>query len=209
MKTLLNVNRDNIGNRKVIKQVKIPEDDIGNKAIFTQAAKILPDNIGNIKYKFEHHPNEQIKREGTYIQNYIENKITNPKSFTNKIINAEHSQTDQTIKKEKVSPEKTNKSLLKLFEVNQNISDENKFSTAPEKKLVELEYTLKKLLKTGGLVDDTRISVEQEEKTPFLHAVINEPIFKNNDLALSALNFLVDKILNKATNDRVKIKISS
>lgn len=209
MKTLLNLNRDGIGNKKTIKCIKIPEDNIGNKTTFTQVNRILPDNVGNIKNKFEHRPNEPIKKEGIYTQNYSENRAVSTKHFTNKIANKESLQTDPAVKKEKIALEKTNKSLLKLFEINQNTSDEYKFSKTPERKFTELEYTLKKLLKTGGLTADMKISVDQKEETPFLHAIINEPIFKNNDLALAALNFLVNKILNKTVNDRIKIKISS
>lgn len=204
MKTLLNPDSDSIGNKKTIKCNKMPDDNIGNKAIFTSISKIVPDNIGNIKYQFKQHTKKQILKNA---KNYNENTTHNEDHV--EILHKKVLQTNSNIKKEKIPPEKTNKTLLKLFEINQSNISEQKFSQTPEKKIIELEHTLRNFLKAGKLVTDLKILVEQKDEIPALHAILNEPIFKNNNLALAALNFLISKIINKTTNERIKIKISN
>ena len=61
---------------------------------------------------------------------------------------------------------------------------------------------------TGELDDLAReLIAEQDGDQPFVSVLLQTPLFKNDELPLAALNFLVNKIVNRVPTDRIRLGI--
>jgi hypothetical protein len=101
----------------------------------------------------------------------------------------------------------TDKRLRRLFEFDEDDRVEYTLTSTPEEKRVQAELALKTIFETGAVVAEITASVEESETKTSVSVLVNSPVFKSGELPLAALNFLVNKIVNRLPNDRIRLVV--
>lgn len=204
---------DGVGNRRSNKEVKTLQDDIGNHLEISRTNENTPDNLGN---SIDVAPTHQLSgithrkksdaaplvRMGRYLVGGVNPAVAGlahlvPALPTPSLSHPQtHSQSSQVDKR-----------LRRLFEFDDDDRIEYTLSSTPEEKRAQTELTLKTIFETAQLPTEFTVSLEQSETKSSVLVVIHSPVFKTGELPLAALNFLVNKIVNRLPIDRIRLTV--
>lgn len=208
--------RDNIGNHKSSKELKIQPDNIGNCLNVNFEPSLIPDNIGNSielapthnfnREYFKKGDQQNIQRVGKYLVGGVNPAVT-PEliNFTN-----QHRYNSEPLSgsNKKMNQIQSEKRLKKLFEFDDDERVEYVLTSAPEIKQKQIEYILKKIFSINTELK-TKITshIEKINEKLILVVKIKTLLFKDRELSFSALCFLVNKILNRNKLDRIRVSM--
>ncbi len=105
------------------------------------------------------------------------------------------------------SNHQSDKRLRRLFEFEEDDRVEYTLSSTPEEKRLQAEQVVKKIFEAGQLPTEITTTLEQSETRSSVLVSIKTPLFKTGELPLAALNFLVNKIVNRLPADRIRLVV--
>ena len=206
---------DSVGNRRTNKDTRINNDDIGNHLEILRSNENTPDNLGN---SIDVAPTHQLSgvthrkksdaaphvRMGRYLVGGV-----NPV-----VAGLSHLIPETPTEAPKTSPgqqqptaAQSDKRLKRLFEFEDDDRIEYTLTSTPEEKRVHAEQVVKKIFEAGQLPTEIEATLEQTEIRSSIVVSIKTPVFKTGELPLAALNFLVNKIVNRLPTDRIRLAV--
>ena len=203
---------DGVGNRKSQKETQIPHDAIGNYTGPEERAHEIPDNLGNsidsapthqlnsaYRKKSEQAPHQRMGR-------YIIGGVNPVVAGLSHLIPAEAPA--QQAEKPGDKQDKNDKRLKRLFDFDDEGSAEFTLTSTPEEKRAQTELALKTIFEAAESTADIAVTLDSSNDKPIVSATLKSALFKPEELPTAALGFLVNKIVNKMPNDRIRLTLS-
>ncbi len=111
--------------------------------------------------------------------------------------------------------ESAERRLKRLFDFDEDDRFEYVLSSDPEQKRLAAQETVKSILeKSGRLAEVTSILLKNESRLSVLVVMdekrsdnMDKPLFVRGSVELTALNFIVNKIVNRYPNDRIRLAV--
>lgn len=205
---------DSVGNRRLSKDIRLPNDDVGNLIDIAKLSDFVHDNLGN---SIDVAPTHQLSgithrkksdaaplvRMGRYIMGGV-----NPT-----VAGLAHLMPAETPKapdnNSGTSAAQSDKRLRRLFEFEDDDRIEYTLTSTPEEKRLQTELVLKTIFEAAGSSAEISSSIEASETKSIVRALVNSPVFKTGELSLATLNFLVNKIVNRLPADRIRLSVGT
>ncbi len=204
---------DGVGNRKSQKEIQIPHDGIGNYISSEERAYEIPDNLGNsidsapthqlnsaYRKKSEQAPHQRMGR-------YIIGGVNPVVAGLSHLIPVE--QPAQQAEKPADKQDKNDKRLKRLFDFDDEGNAEFTLTSTPEEKRAQAELALQTIFEAASSSADITVTLDSANDKPSVLATVKSTLFKPEELPTAALGFLVNKIVNKMPNDRIRLALSS
>ena len=102
------------------------------------------------------------------------------------------------------------KKAKRLFDFDNEGRFEYKLKSDPEEKRETAEDLIAQIMRLGGLANQVKASLVGNEKFPHVMVTIQEEgetVFHKGSSALLSLNFLVNKIVNRYPDDRIRLAV--
>lgn len=203
---------DGVGNRRSNKEIRIPNDNVGNHLEIFRTNENTPDNLGN---SIDIAPTHQLSgithrkkadaaplvRMGRYLVGGV-----NPAVAGLAHLIPEEAPIPQQRPQNQEAPQ-VDKRLRRLFEFDEDDRVEYTLTSTPEEKRAQAELAMKTIFEAGELKAEIFTTLEQSETKTSVNVLVNSPVFKAGDLPLAALNFLVNKIVNRLPSDRIRLSV--
>ncbi|MES2504348.1 MAG: hypothetical protein V4534_05660 [Myxococcota bacterium] len=212
---------DGGGNRRSVKDLKVPYDGIGNQLEHGGQIHYAPDNVGNsIDSAPTHHLSSVTRKKsehaapqrlGRYLAGGVNPLVVaglshlNPDNNPAVVTGAEAAPTPRPVSNQA----QNDKRLRRLFEFDEDDRAEYSLTSTPEEKCAQIEQTVKKLFDLGHAPVELTCHVEQVNEKPFVSVAVKTPLFKNDEISMAALNFLVNKMVNRAHSDRIRLAVKA
>lgn len=210
---------DSVGNRRSIKDIRVPNDDIGNHLEIFRTNENTPDNLGN---SVDIAPTHQLSgityrkksdavplvRMGRYLVGGVNPAVAGLAHLIPEppVQEAPAQASAQT----PAGPGPgTDKRLRRLFEFDEDDRVEYTLTSTPEEKRAQAELAVKTIFEAGGLAAGITATLEQSETKTSVSVTVDSPVFKTGELPLAALNFLVNKIVNRLPSDRIRLVVKT
>ncbi|MEI6805325.1 MAG: hypothetical protein WCK49_02325 [Myxococcaceae bacterium] len=205
---------DSVGNRRSIKDIRIPNDDVGNHLEVFRTNENTPDNLGN---SVDIAPTHQLSgityrkksdaaplvRMGKYLVGGVNPAVA---GLAHLIPEPPAPPAPQENSGAPAAPA-TDKRLRRLFEFDEDDRVEYTLSSTPEEKRAQAESAVNTIFETGSLTAEITATLEESEEKSSVLVLVNSPVFKTGELPLAALNFLVNKIVNRLPSDRIRLAV--
>lgn len=217
MKTYQGINPgDSVGNRRSTKETKLINDDIGNHLEILRSNENTPDHIGNsIDSAPTHllsgvtHRRKSDTAPHVRMGRYLVGGVNPMVAGLSHLI--PETPEENPVQKSNPTPQSSNhqseKRLRRLFEFEEDDRVEYTLSSTPEEKRLQAEQVVKKIFEAGQSHAEITTTLEQSETKTSVIASIKTPLFKTGELPLAALNFLVNKIVNRLPSDRIRLAV--
>lgn len=225
---------DNVGNRKTFREVRVPADDIGNRSESIQRFEFVRDDIGNSVHEAPTHlqsgvlvgidgkarkPKDAMhQRMGRYVVGGVNPLVAgNPGLITTEEPPSPRPQAQkagpqaQTHNKPDQKADGNERWLRKLLEFDEDERSEFTLKSDPVQKADQAKQALAEILTRGGLLAQVDAQVLTEKNVPVLKLHFEESqasrVFVEGKLEMIALNFLVNKIVNRYPDDRIRLSV--
>ncbi len=210
---------DNIGNRRSFREFKVPADDVGNRKDISSREQFLPDDLGNSIDIAPTHMQSGVlgavdgrrnrRREDPYAPRagrYLVGGV-NP-TVSGQIVPPVPSQ-------ERNSPPATKPSggARRVFEFDEDDRFDYILKSDPEQKRKVAEDAVRTILERAGLNATVNAVLLKEDERSGVMVLVDEVAGDQNhalgrsDHELIALNFLVNKIVNRYPDDRIRLAV--
>jgi hypothetical protein len=211
---------DSIGNRRSNKEIRISNDDVGNQLEISRTHDHIPDNLGN---SIDIAPTHQLSgithrkksdaaplvRMGRYLVGGVNPAVAGLAHLIPEEAPATPRTQNQEAGSASASGPGVDKRLKRLFEFDEDDRAQYTLTSTPEEKRAQAELALKTIFEAGELQAEITTTLEQSEDKSSVHILVNSPVFKTGDLPLAALNFLVNKIVNRLPTDRIRLSVKA
>lgn len=211
---------DSVGNRRSSKEIRIPNDDIGNHLEIFRTNENTPDNLGN---SIDIAPTHQLSgithrkkadaapliRMGRYLVGGVNPAVAGLAHLIPDETPAPARIQNQEAGSTPASGPGVDKRLRRLFEFDEDDRVEYTLTSTPEEKRAQAELAMKTIFEAGQLPAEITTTLEQSEAKSSVNILVNSPVFKAGDLPLAALNFLVNKIVNRLPSDRIRLSVKA
>lgn len=206
---------DTVGNRRSNKEIRLTHDDIGNHLEVLRSNENTPDNLGN---SIDSAPTHQLSgvthrkksdaiphvRMGRYLVGGV-NPVVAGLSHLMSEVPAEAPKNSSS----QPTTAQSDKRLKRLFEFEDDDRVEYTLTSTPEEKRAQAEQVVKKIFETAQSSAEIEATLEQKENKNAITVSIKTPVFKTGELPLAALNFLVNKIVNRLPTDRIRLAVKA
>lgn len=211
---------DGVGNRRSVKDIRIPNDDIGNHLEVFRTDENTPDNLGN---SVDIAPTHQLSgityrkkadaaplvRMGRYLVGGVNPAVAGLAHLIPEPPVQENLPHREISQGSGPTGPQIEKRLRRLFEFDEDDRIEYTLTSTPEEKRIQAELAVKTIFEAGELPAEIAAILEQSETKSSVSVTINSPVFKTGELPLAALNFLVNKIVNRLPSDRIRLAVSA
>ncbi len=207
---------DSIGNRRSNREVRIPSDDVGNHLEVFRTNENTPDNLGN---SIDIAPTHQLSgithrkksdaaplvRMGRYLVGGVNPAVA---GLAHLIPEPPAPENPASQSAQPGNPGSgADKRLRRLFEFDDDDRIEYVLASTPEEKRAQAELAVKTIFEAGELPLEITATLGPSETRPSVSVLVNHPVFKTGELPLAALNFLVNKIVNRLPSDRIRLAV--
>lgn len=202
---------DSVGNRRSHKEIRLPNEDIGNQRETLKGLDFVHDNVGNsIDAAPTHHlsglthrkKNEQapLVRMGRYIVGGVNPTVAGLAH----LIPEEQKPTHAS---ETPSASSNDKRLRRLFDLDDDERVEFTLTSTPEDKCSQAKTVVESIFKKANVEALVEASLQITDSKPSVQVFVKHPAFKAGELSLATLNFLTHKIVNRLPTDRIRLAV--